>query len=207
MVEIADVGGSADGAASRGSRAEHGLSSSFVELMSNGRVQDRPVDVAVAGMMRRFGLSGLEISPGLLKPEDEMKPIKVSDDVAKFLKDELGVKEKYLATNTVHFELEKARRKTFPGAPTLWFEEKVSFDIKAKKNRIDITNMDGVMVRPDYSPWVYINRATFQRLADGTCTAAINAGRIGLSKTKTIKISKSVYDKLERTVNENTEAP
>lgn len=205
MGERASVGGSGDRTAALNQESETGLSSDSLALMMQ-RWTSLKVDAKDLGSaIRRMSPYDLELTTLLMRIDDGKKGIVVSDQVGKFLKEELGVKEKYIQGSRVHFELDKEKTKDFPGAPQLWFDKAVSFDIKAKPNRIEITNMKGVMVDPDWSPWVNVNSAIFVRHADGSCTASINAGRFGLSKTKTINISRSVYSKLEQTVKENVE--
>jgi hypothetical protein len=167
-------------------------------------------DAAVSEFFGKFGATDLvrDAFEEAALPKGA-KPLKLSDRTAKFLKDELGVTEQYIEGNTVHLKLDKPIRKEFPGAPPLWFDKDINFKIKAKGDRIDITDINGIMAKPDYSPWVYITKASFQRHVDPETaeeagfTATVHGGRLKVYLDISVPVAKSVYTKVEQTVKDN----
>jgi hypothetical protein len=167
-------------------------------------------DAAVSEFFGKFGSSDLmRTTFGEAVPPEGAKPLKLSERTAKFLKDELGVTDQYIDGNTVHFKLDKPIRKEFPGAPPVWLDKDVSFKIKANGDKIEITDINGIMAKPDYSPWVYITKATFQRNVDPESgmesgyTATVHGGRARVYLDISVPVVKSVYTKLEQIVKDN----
>ncbi|HEY9717480.1 MAG TPA: hypothetical protein V6C69_08425 [Trichormus sp.] len=167
-------------------------------------------DAAVSEFFGKFGSTDLVRNTlSETMPPETGKQLKLSDRTAKFLKDELGVTEQYIEGNTVHFKLDKPIRKEFPGAPPVWLDKDVNFKIKPNGDKIEITDINGIMAKPDYSPWVYITRASLQRHVDpesgeeSDFTATVHGGRIKVYVDISVPVAKSVYTKLEQIVRDN----
>lgn len=202
MVEISSIGGNGDHQVALRDRVEGVLSTGFIDLMKQGQgyLKDTTGGPGVADVMKLFAQSDLVFCS---MPQGA-KEIKVDEQVDKFLKDELGVKDKYMQGSKVTIELEKAKYKDFPGAPQLWFDKKVSFDIKKDGDKIELNDIDGLMVNPgDYIPWANVTNATFERSKEGKCTAKVTGGRLGVSVTREIEIPAEVYKMIEKTADDN----
>lgn len=165
-----------------------------------------------AGIVALFGQLGASdlarVAVVDAEPMPEKRPLKVERQAAKFLKEELGVTEQYIDGDTVHFKLEKPIQKQFPGAPPIWFDKEVNFKIKANGDKIELTTVNGIMARPDYSPWIYIAAAKFERHTDEVgnetgCTADIRGGRLKVYLDKSIPIPSSVFKHVQQAVEDN----
>lgn len=179
-----------DGKAISGTHAENGANFSPLDLLKAGvlGVEQKGKELVGAGLMY---LMACDLT--LVKADAPQIPKEAQD-----ILDKIGVKDISVKGDKVTISLKGATEQTFPGAPKLWFDKEVTANVKTSKDKIEITNIDGMMVDPGgHYPWANVNSATFEK-KDGKCVARVTGGRFGYEQTQTIEIPQEVFDQIQK---------
>jgi len=177
-----------------GTHAESSPSFSPLDLLKAGAqsAEHKGKELIGAGLMY---LMACELT--LVK--DTPKIPKEAQDIL----DKMGAKGISVDGDKVKLSLKDSTYQNFPGAPPLWFDKEVTANVKSGKDKIEITNINGMMVDPGTGlPWANVTSATFEK-KDGKCVATVTGGRFGIERTQTIELPQEVFDQIQKVVKAN----
>ena len=196
-MSTAELVNHSDGKAIAGTHAEIGPGPGWspLDLLKAGAQgsEQKGKELLGAGLMY---LMSCELT--LVKADTPQIPKEAQD-----LLDKMGYKDLSVKGDKVTLSLKSETYQNFPGAPQLWFDKEVTANIKTSQDKIEITNINGMMVNPgDYIPWANVQSASFEK-KDGKCFATVTGGRFGVDRTQKIELPQEVFDQIQKIAKAN----
>ena len=194
-MSTAELVNSSDVKAISGTHAENTPSWSALDLFKAGAQSAEQKGKELVGA----GLTYLMACELMLVKADTPQLPKEAQDIL----DKMGSKGISVDGDKVKLSLKDSTYQNFPGAPPLWFDKEVTAKVKSGKDKIEITDIDGMMVDPGGRlPWANVTSATFEK-RDGKCIATVTGGRFGVERTQKIELPQEVFDQIQKVVKAN----